>query len=211
MILLTQRLVAAEGYPEVRECLDRRWASVFRAIGALPVPTLTLAPVDSYFELPIAGVVVTGGNDLSDVSADPLSTDRDRFELALVAEARRRGVPVLGVCRGLQLLTSVAGYALMRVRGHVRTRHSLNVSKDSPRAAQIAACGEVNSYHGWAVPAVEVRHPWRAAAWCDDGTVEALEHVSEPILGLGWHPEREEPLREAELDLLATFLMGARR
>jgi N5-(cytidine 5'-diphosphoramidyl)-L-glutamine hydrolase len=204
-LLVTQRLVACEGRDEVRECLDRRWGSFLHAAGFLPVPLASEFPARDYFErdscerLAPAGVLLTGGNDLAAAGGDRLSAERDAFETAVLGLARRRGLPVLGVCRGMQLMTHLAGFAIERCSGHVATEHALEPAA-SARHAALREPRAANSYHQF------TPRPRQPSELCvvlrsADGEAEAVEHASEPLVGIMWHPERYPVPRSIDLDL----------
>jgi putative glutamine amidotransferase len=156
-------------------------------------------------------LVLAGGADLGpDLYGDepgPLTDsrpDRDRGELTLVRAAVARDLPVLGVCRGMQLLAVAHGGRLHQhvpdVVGHDKHRpapglfgaHGITVAPGS-LLATIMDDGEVNSYHhqgvahpGWLTP----------SAWADDGLIEALEAPARRfVLGVQWHPEESGDIR----------------
>lgn len=199
-LLVTQRLVACEGRDEVRECLDRRWGPFLRAAGLLPVPLAIALPVEPYLDgLAPAGVLLTGGNDLAAVGGDRLSAERDAFETTLLRAASSRRLPVLGVCRGMQLIAHLAGFAIERCSGHVATEHALEPATLARHAA-LRAPRQANSYHQFTPrpgPAGELAVVLRSA----DGEAEAVEHASEPLVGIMWHPERYPAPRSMDLDL----------
>jgi gamma-glutamyl-gamma-aminobutyrate hydrolase PuuD len=204
-LLVTQRLVACEGRDEVRECLDRRWAPFLRAAGFLPLPLASELPPEDYFErscferLAPAGVLLTGGNDLAASGGDRLSAERDAFETAVLGLAQRRGLPVLGVCRGMQLITHLAGFAIERCAGHVATEHALAPAA-SARHAALREPRTANSYHQF-TPRSRQPSELRVVLRAADGEAEAVEHASEPLVGIMWHPERYPVPRSIDLDL----------
>jgi N5-(cytidine 5'-diphosphoramidyl)-L-glutamine hydrolase len=97
---------------------------------------------------------------------------------------------VIGVCRGMQLIQSVFGIPLQRTPGHVTPRQRIRLG--GVRRA-------VNSYHNLGTFQTVADLP--AWAWADDGVVKAVRHVSEPLLGIMWHPERLIPFRRGDLNL----------
>ena len=199
-LLVTQRLVACEGRGEVRECLDRRWGPFLRAAGLLPVPLASDLPVDAYLErLTPAGVLLTGGNDLAVVGGDRLSVERDAFETSVLLAARRSGLPALGVCRGMQLMAHLDGAAVERCSGHVATEHAL-VPATVARYAALREPRVANSYHQF-TPRPSAASALRVVLRSADGEAEAVEHASEPLVGIMWHPERYAVPRDLDLDL----------
>lgn len=155
----------------------------------------------------IDGVVLSGGGDLSGDLYEIDAADlhgvrplRDRFEVSLLDLAIERGLPVLGICRGAQLLNVYRGgknHSLRRnpalIRRHrQRGRHPVQLLKGS-RLRQMVPDAEgtlsVSSYHAHAV--LECGHGMRPAAQAPDGVVEAIEAVDESVwqIGIQWHPE----------------------
>jgi N5-(cytidine 5'-diphosphoramidyl)-L-glutamine hydrolase len=206
-LLVSQRFLSEEAYPELRAGLDLRWGPFLEQAGLLAIPAAPdLDPAALLAAVPACvGLLLTGGNDLAAVSTDPLSKARDAYEEALLAAVESAGLPVLGVCRGLQLLGFRDGYRLEEEPDHVATRHSLIAAKTS-RWLGARGCFEVNSYHRWALRGAGESGRLRIAAETEDGGVEALEtEAGPPLLGIMWHPEREEPFQTTDLELFDRF------
>jgi gamma-glutamyl-gamma-aminobutyrate hydrolase PuuD len=199
-LLVSQRLVNCDGRDEVRECLDRRWGTFLAELGVLPIPLAMGAGVDAYFEqLKPAGVLLTGGNDLASVGGDALSRERDAFELSLLEAASARELPVLGVCRGMQLLCERAGFAIEACSGHVATQHALEPA-ELARHPALREPRLTNSYHQFA-PRARPGSQLRVVLRSTDGVAEAVEHPSRPSVGIMWHPERYAAPRAIDLEL----------
>ena len=189
-IAITQRLVENDTYLEVRDALDVRWAEYCKELGAMPILLPSRYDYLPYFEeLDIAGIILTGGNDLSLVSPSKFSQNRDAYEISLLDFVVQQEVPVLGVCRGMQLIAAYFGANLEEVNGHVSTRHQISIMPDCRYYDCYSGQSTVNSYHNNRV--VSLPDSLRIVATADDGTVEALQHTSLPIEGQMWHPERE--------------------
>ncbi len=177
---ITQRSLAPTEFGELRYGLDRRWFSFLAGCGlvAVPLPNLAEVAVDSARVLGLRGIVFSGGDNLAAYGGP--ACGRDETERALLGWATDTGVPVLGVCRGAQLLLDAFGVGLVPVGGHVATRHVID-GDAAPRT--------VNSYHRYAAHAVTP--PLRITATAGD-VVEAFEHRDAPVAGIMWHPERED-------------------
>lgn len=152
------------------------------------------------------GLVLCGGGDLEDryaggVNPAPADVDgaRDRSELALIPAFLDAGRPILGICRGHQLLNLVLGGTLIpdlpaagravHTRSEGRDRlHLVRAEAGSFADRLYGSVSRVNSAHHQAVdrPAPCLR----AVQWSEDGVPEALEHTSAPVWGVQWHPER---------------------
>ena len=191
---ITQRVVVAPKHGERRDALDQRWPQFLAAVGVagVPLPNVPHLAVRLASELEVAGLVLTGGNDLAAYGGD--APERDATEAALIEWARSRSTPLMGVCRGMQVILHGFGAALERAEGHVTPSHSILVDGE-PR--------NVNSYHNFvARKAVPMLRVW-GTAW--DGSIEAIRHDSEPILGVMWHPERAEPFEPRDLAMFRAF------
>jgi len=125
----------------------------------------------------------------------------DEAQIALVLQSARLGVPLLGICRGHQIVNVAFGGTLVQHLGdhtiHRTTEpgpgpmvsHPVELAADSALARALSSTVlEVRSSHHQAVG--ELGSGLRAVAWApDDALVEAVEHVSAPIFGVQWHPE----------------------
>ena len=204
---ITQRPMALPDRDEVRDALDVRLARLIWNLMLVPVPITNAiagatdpndagpSSVDGYLAaLALDAIVLSGGDDVGDPPA------RDCTERAALALAEREGLPVLGICRGMQLINVVAGGTLTPVEGHVATRHVIKGSSIAQR--------EVNSFHRLAVPPDGMAADLEATAWAPDGTVEAVKHRRLPWTGIMWHPERESLFDEDDLQLVKDALTG---
>ncbi|HTW89095.1 MAG TPA: gamma-glutamyl-gamma-aminobutyrate hydrolase family protein [Candidatus Binataceae bacterium] len=189
-VAVTQRVSVVPAYGERRDCLDQAWTRFLAACGLLPVllPNVIDAALALCEGAGIAGLVLTGGNDLAVLGGD--APERDDVENALLDLAERRRLPVLGVCRGMQVIQQRFAVPLRRVVGHVAPRQLIQINGEPM---------EVNSYHHFA--ALESRSPLEVWAVADDGVVKAIRHSTQPMIGIMWHPERSAPFSAADLAL----------
>lgn len=146
----------------------------------------------------VDAVVLTGGGDVDPVLAgsEPrhcvdVDSARDEAELAVIAAARARRLPLLGVCRGMQLLAVGCGGTLAGGLDHVRPAggHPVRTAAGSLVRQLVGGRVTTTALHRQAV--AEPGGPWKPTAWAADGTVEALEWRAGdwPVLGVQWHPE----------------------
>ncbi|MBD5149742.1 MAG: type 1 glutamine amidotransferase [Oscillibacter sp.] len=185
-IAVTQRVEHIAAIGEWRDALSQEWAAFAEACGFLPLllPNRAETVRDLMEAVRPDGILLTGGNDLASYGGD--APERDRVERFLIRYAIDRGVPLLGVCRGMQMLLDYFGAPLHRVEGHIRVEHPLS-NGDT-----------VNSFHGWG--AAECPAPLLEMARSADGVLEAVTHGDYPwIYGIMWHPERCHPPRERDI------------
>jgi len=177
VVAVTQRVDLIAGRNEARDALDQRLAALVLSCGYVPVPVPNVlggAIRDWLTAVQPVAVVLSGGNDIGQCA------ERDDTELALLAHAQDRCLPVLGICRGMQMIAHWAGANLHPVIGHVRTRHQLTGHISSV----------VNSYHSYSL--VACPEGFEMLACSEDGEIEAIRHLLLPWEGWMWHPEREE-------------------
>jgi putative glutamine amidotransferase len=160
----------------------------------------------------LQGLLLAGGGDVDPArygeaphhKLGRVDRDRDELEISLVRLARKRALPVLGVCRGAQVIGVATGGRLLQdissqlagtcihspAEGEQPTLHRVQIAPDSKLSALLGVTElRVNSYHHQAN--ATLGPGMRAVAWSDDGVVEAIEADGPGfLLGVQWHPER---------------------
>jgi putative glutamine amidotransferase len=190
-----------------------------RAEGMLPVPVPAHPESlhDEYLDL-FDGLALAGGADIepSRYGATPhpmdtLEPHRDAFEFALAAAALRRGLPILGICRGMQILNVALGGTMRQhlpdATGALVHSSEFRDGERHPADKWITAYHEVevtdpelrelagerlttNSFHHQGVSRLGTG--LRVAARATDGLVEAVVGTRHPVLGVQWHPEMHD-------------------
>ena len=157
----------------------------------------------------VDALVLAGGRDVDarrydaepHASADQPATDRDDWELALTTAALERGTPLLGICRGAQVLTVALGGTLVQhvpdlpaARTHKGgpgefASHTVRTVEGSRVAAALGPDATVHCYHHQAVE--RLPEGLRATAHAEDGIVEGVELDGDGfVVGVQWHPEQ---------------------
>jgi N5-(cytidine 5'-diphosphoramidyl)-L-glutamine hydrolase len=207
-IAITQRVERVPGYDEQRDCLDQRWSTLMEGLGVdlVPVPN-GLSSADGWFERQnVAGLILSGGNDLSHLpAASNASPERDATEACLLAKAKDMNLPVLAVCRGMQMLNHFLGGSLAPLSGHVNCVHAISVAANAPL---LTAYRHVNSFHGWGIQPDGLAENLLAQAWADDGSVEAFVHKNLPWMAIMWHPERPSANAIHDAQLIRQLFFG---
>lgn len=206
----------------------RNYADALVRVGLLPMPSVSLPPELAAEALDGAGgLVLSGGADLDPAlfgqaphpGLGEVDADRDAFELAAYRVARERGLPILGICRGIQVVAVAEGGDLHQhlpaVPGlhqheqHARDGGAVHRVRIAEGSALRDAVGAdelaVNSYHHQGID--RVPDALRVTARADDGVVEALEAtVGAFLLAVQWHPEmafERNPLQLAPFEAFA--------
>jgi putative glutamine amidotransferase len=160
----------------------------------------------------VDGLMLTGGEDMDPAwygaerspLCNPPSRERDLFELALFATARQREIPILGICRGIQVVNVALGGTLYQdlpserpgpvdhnpAAPRASRGHEVRLSEGSRAAEALGATSiGVNSFHHQAVR--DLAPTLVATGWTADGLVEAVESPADApwLLAVQWHPE----------------------
>lgn len=192
-ILLSQSICFEAERNETRDFIDHRLVSFLDSLGFLIVlvPNSLVGEEKSdvsgcdnlvtwmnNFE--VGGIVLSGGNDIDEFPA------RERTELRLLDQAISLNLPVLGICRGMQVIARRFGSMLSPVVDHVCVRHDVvgEINRN------------VNSYHGHQI--AECPDGFRVLARAEDGCIEAIRNDHLNWEGWMWHPERNDILNHED-------------
>ncbi len=191
--------------------LNVAYAQAIRTAGAIPIIlTMTDDPDEMAVGLELAsGLLIPGGCDVAPrffgeeprPDMEEFKPELDRFQLALTATALERKLPILGICRGAQVLNIALGGTLIQhilPRGDM-VQHRQKSRRHFPSHSVIAEAGSlieqllghtfwVNSYHHQAIDTLG--RGLRITARAADGIVEAVELEGQRfVMGVQWHPE----------------------
>ena len=210
-IAITQRVLKHPSHDEYMDCLDIEWSRYLISLNLtpLPLPLVPPAEIDRIWEaLSPDALILSGGNDLqinqnTQEKIQQYSVDRDQFEISLLKRAIKHGKPVFGVCRGLQLINVFYGGELARAEGHVACHHSL---VRSSLHEKISIPNIVNSFHNYIIPKTALAKDLEPLAWDQDGNVEAAYNQIDRVLGVMWHPEREQRVSSTEGEIIKKHL-----
>ena len=201
------RMTATDG--RLVDAAPHGYADAVTGAGGLPLllarpgPELARATVGA-----LDGLLLTGGGDVGPdrygcpAAAETAGVDpgRDASEAALLAEAIAQGLPVLGICRGAQLLNVALGGSLHQHLAHhsdlahddwdhrYQAVHQVTVAPGSCLSAVVGPGPlGVNSVHHQGLDCLGAG--LEAVAWADDGLVEGIECPGHALLAVQWHPE----------------------
>ena len=147
------------------------------------------------------GILIPGGTDVDPVlygetnqGSEGISETIDALDIDLVTLAHSRGLPILGICRGLQVMNVALGGSLFQdipsmipeAHAHSHATHLVSIHPASRMAGHFSAEVNVNSYHHQAIKRLSPL--LRCVTLSDDGIIEAVE--GEGLTAVQWHPER---------------------
>lgn len=206
---ISQRVEVVASYGEHRDCLDQQWFRFLEALGFTPVPIPnSLSNLNEWLaSTGIEGLILSGGNDLTHLpDASNTSAERDETERTLLSLARERGWPVIGVCRGLQMMNVWLGGQLTPVSGHTAARHAVTPTEQTN--SWFRPYQDVNSFHNWGISPEGLVAELIPQLLSPEGDIEAYVHRSLPWAGIMWHPEREAPFTERDKQLFNCIFRG---
>ena len=133
-------------------------------------------------------IIISGGGDIN------LKDSRYYTEMSLIKYAYKKKLPLLGICRGMQLISHWAGVKLKKVEGHVNTRHHIDNNFKH----------EVNSFHKFSIKNCPKNFIVNGRS--KDGEIESIVHKILPWKGIMWHPEREEEFNKLDIKYIRELL-----
>jgi len=231
VLVPTQATLRAESEGGARQvqALNRAYVAALQSVGLTPVllPTRSSIPADLSF---VSGLLLPGGPDVDplrygqdlDPSTEP-DTESDQIEFALAEWALDTGVPLLAICRGIQVLNVAMGGSLFqdlpehsprpdpdqpRIRDE--RAHTLRIDPAS-RFRRIVGADEieVNSLHHQGID--RLASGLVASAWAPDGLIEGVEVSGGPfVIGIQYHPEELIPQDPAAMAIFQAFAEAVR-
>ena len=213
--------------------------TVLTRIGLTPVlltPAHEPGQVEALLDL-CSGLVLSGGEDVDPArygeepvpELEAVSQPRDAMEFRAVGLALEREMPILGICRGMQLLNVYFGGTLYQDLGTQRPdvlaheqrapwgehHHTVRCSEGSRLHRILEECVplEINSFHHQAVK--DLGDGIRCTAEAEDGLIEGIESTEHDwVVGVQWHPERHEaeaPTSDPNIRIMEAFATQVRR
>jgi len=180
---LTMRITEANHYKEVRDSVAHDWhvyvGRVLPKADFIFLPNIGESIREYAAHLGLNALILTGGNDIGEY---PI---RDLTERSLIEWGKSEEVPILAICRGMQLVVTHFGGSIHKLSTanrskHVATHHPIELN---------SSLMVVNSFHNFIIRAEHVPRRFEVLATAmEDHTIEAIK--GENILAVMWHPER---------------------
>jgi len=190
-IAVSTRLSSAVGYEEERDSISRDWINLFSNLSIhnyILLPNMETNMINEYCDYhSVNGFLLTGG----DVIGNDIT--RDKVEFAALNIAKDKSLKVLGICRGMQMISSFFGGTLKSVDGHLATKHKINDSSSR----------KVNSYHTFAID--NLPECFKVIYRSNDNSIESISHKTLPWYGCMWHPERDEIIHPMDKTIIRSL------
>ncbi len=187
---ISLRVVQNKNYEEKRDAISHDWSQFCEELNFIPIliPN-TLSNIDLFLEkLELDGIILSGGEDIG------LNIERDETEKKLLEYGIKNNLPILGVCRGMQIINKFFNGKLIKSQNneHVNLDHSVNIIEES-FSNIIGKEISVNSYHNNIIFQNNLGKNLKPFAITKkDNSIEGFFHNQYSILGVMWHPERKQ-------------------
>lgn len=188
---ISLRVTDAPNYTEKRDSLSQDWIKFFENLDLIPVliPN-TLEHIENFLEeFSFDGLILSGGDNIGD------NADRDKTETSLLNYAIEKKIPTIGVCRGMQLINNFFGgkFDIDSKNQHVAKDHKIEIINTKFSTIFDSNTISVNSFHKNMIYPKNLGKDLQAfAIFNDDDSIEGFVHKSLPIVGVMWHPERDQ-------------------
>ena len=186
---ISLRVELIEKYNEKRDTLSQEWTNFLQKHAIIPIliPN-TLDDVKSYIsDLGIDGLILSGGDNIGEFP------ERDKTEKQILDYAIDKRFPVLGVCRGMQIINEYFGGKMLTndTDSHVGKPHQIHIMDQKFSKLLGYDNTQVNSFHNNIITKKSIGEKLQVFAMSEhDNTIEGYYHSDLPIIGVMWHPER---------------------
>ena len=188
---ISLRVEKIEKFNEKRDAISHDWINFLQKLDYFPVliPN-NLTDVEDYIsELKLNGIILSGGDNIGEFP------ERDQTENKILEYAIKNSIPILGVCRGMQLINTFFNGTISENSnsGHVGKPHNIDIM--NPSLVNLFGHDklEVNSFHNNLIKKDDIGDGLDVFALSEkDFTIEGCFHKKYPIIGVMWHPERDQ-------------------
>ena len=183
-------------YKTYIDFVDHYWINYFKLkkISFFSLPNISNYKLE-FSKYKIKLIILPGGNDL--FSKDKISKARLKMEFDLIKYGLKKKIPILGICRGMQVINLFFKGKQARIYGHMKTRHKIFFKNKFFNKKII----NVNSYHNFGIPIKKISNNLEVIAVDKNDNVEMFKHKKKSIYGFMWHPERNKNYKKIKIIL----------
>jgi gamma-glutamyl-gamma-aminobutyrate hydrolase PuuD len=188
IIGISTRIVSPTNYNEKRDAISHDLISILDKLDLNPIliPNNLLDTKKFLDQLTFSGFIISGGDNIGEFP------QRDKTEKIILEYSSKKNLPILGICRGMQMINKFFGgkTELNKLKNHVNTNHSLKIINDKFKIIFKKDSINVNSYHNNLIQLKDLGQDLIPFAVYDDNSIEGYFHKYLSIYGVMWHPER---------------------
>jgi len=188
---ISLRVENIEKYNEKRDSISHDWITFLENLNYFPILIPNkLKNVDFYIsKLNLDGIILSGGDNVGEFP------ERDETENIILKYAIKNSIPVLGVCRGMQLINYFFHGKIIKNNdsSHVGKPHRIDILNNKMIEMFKNEKLQVNSFHNNIITKEHMASELDVFALSEnDKTIEGYFHPNHPIVGVMWHPERDQ-------------------
>jgi putative glutamine amidotransferase len=195
---ITSRITESSNYIEKRDALSHDWPKFLEKNNAIPISIPnSLSDTENFLkEINLDGIILSGGDNIGD------TPERDKTEKILINFAINVKIPIFGICRGMQVLNNYFGGNNMALNNstHIDNDHIIKIENNIFSELLQSSELVVNSFHHNVITKESLGKSLIPFALSkNDKTVEGFFHSELPIIGVMWHPEREQKIFDEKI------------
>ncbi len=195
---ISLRVEFIDAYKEKRDVLSQDWTNFLQKVNSIPImiPN-TLSDVTEFLnQMELNFIILSGGDNVGDFP------ERDKTEYEIINYAIQHNIPILGICRGMQILNNFFGGSVITTsdQNHVGKPHTIDfINSKFPKLIEKKSL-QVNSFHNNIIKKECLGKNLETFALSKiDDTIEGYFHTNLPIIGVMWHPERSNDVELGSL------------
>ncbi len=196
IIFISQRLDKFGKHKELRDNIDTRFSFFLEKTGLTPI----LIPNNSNQLRLIFKKIKPNGIILSPGGNPKIKDERHKVENMLINYSKKNSIPLLGICRGAQVINLFFGGKIKKINNHVRKNHYIFGKIINNKVQLKSKC-----FHEYGIKENILGKNLKVLAFSKDGSIECFKHYKKKIMGIMWHPERFKKFRKFEINLIKNF------
>ena len=142
--------------------------------------------LDKIFKIKIHGLILSGGNDLTNIKKNTINSLREKNEVEIIKYIIKKKLPIIGICKGFQLFSKICGSSIVKINNHQNKNH--NVIMRNNRLLNRKSIN-TNSFHKYGVK--NLPKAFEIVGTTKDNNIEIAINKKKNFLGLMFHPERK--------------------
>ena len=197
---ISTRITEAKNYYEIRDSISHDLVNNLANQNIIPllIPNSGIEPEEYFYNIPFDLLILSGGDDLilkTKTTHKFLEKQkRDKTEKKLLEFCIKKSIPIIGICRGMQLINSYFGgsQSIDKKNIHINQNHKISMRFQRNKIF-LNNNFFVNSFHKFVIEQKNCGQELLPLMLAADKTIEAFIHKEYPILGIMFHPERKFP------------------